>query len=457
MRKISLFFTLFVLFASMVFAGGIHQDLQAAMDSNRGDHQIIVEMEDQFDMAAIANRSRSSEAALNELFDLHAQSQSAVRELLSVNRSVSDVQYLNIVNAVTLTADNATIEQLASTPGVANIYLDETQIMISPMEISETRGTNWGLGWVKAERAHNIGAKGEGVTVFVLDTGVDLDHYMFSAGQVNEALSKSFISSEPDADDGHGHGTHCATTIAGSAGDGANVGVAPKATIVAVKVLSRSGSGSWSGVAGGVDHVAQCKADGLVTGPIVASMSLGGRDSASSNVVETAVQNAIAAGIHFAIAAGNSGPRTGTVGTPGCVPQAVTVGAHSNSGDGTIASFSSRGLAYKTKWENQGFSGDVLTKPDVSAPGVNIYAGWMGNGTRTISGTSMATPHVAGGMALVLSEYPDATPQQIKDAVTKTNMQFPSAASFKKDATYGWGRMDVGKMVDLHESGQLIK
>ena len=136
----------------------------------------------------------------------------------------------------------------------------------------------------------------------------------------------------------------------------------------------------------GVQYAAEQKVD-------IMSMSLGGRASTSGNVVETAVKNAIASGVVCVIAAGNSGPSAKTIGTPGVVLEAITVGAINSSG--TIASFSSRGVTvYNTE------------KPDIVAPGVNVPSLWKNGGTNTISGTSMATPHVAGLCALILQANP---------------------------------------------------
>ena len=236
----------------------------------------------------------------------------------------------------------------------------------------------------------------KGVIVAVVDTGIDLDHPAFAPGQILADKCKSFIAEEPTADDGNGHGTHCAGTIGSR-----DYGVAPDVSLIGVKVLSATGSGSWNSVMQGVEYAAE-HAD-------VLSMSLGGRASSSGNVVETAVKNAIANGITVVIAAGNDGPFSQTIGTPGVVSEAITVGAIDESG--SIAYFSSRGeTVYMEK------------KPDIVAPGVDVLSAWKNGGTNTISGTSMATPHVAGLVALMLGKSKGLSPEGAKNILMSTNI-----------------------------------
>ncbi|TPX59010.1 hypothetical protein PhCBS80983_g02808 [Powellomyces hirtus] len=220
---------------------------------------------------------------------------------------------------------------------------------------------------------------GEGVDAYIVDTGIFIEHPEF---QGRAKIGKTFAS---DGDkDGNGHGTHVAGTIGSK-----TYGVAKKVNLIAVKVLDGRGSGTTSDVIAGIEYVAtQAPKTGRKS---VANMSLGG---GASTTLDRAVQAAIRAGVNFAIAAGNSG-RDACLLSPARVPEAVTVAA-SDKND-RIASFSERG-----------------TCVDIIAPGVDITSTWNNGRTNTISGTSMATPHVAGVIALALAEGKFSSPAEVQ-------------------------------------------
>lgn len=271
------------------------------------------------------------------------------------------------------------------------------------------------------------GTKGEGMIVAVVDTGVDPDH---------PDLKGKVIATEDFTGegyfDGNGHGTHVAGTIAGT-GDASNskyIGVAPEAKIIGAKVLASNGSGTFSGVIAGIEWAAKQK-------PHVMNLSLGGNVAGScdgTDPASMAVDAAVDQGIIMCIAAGNAGPGSSTVGTPGCAKKVITVGASDDSDN--IAWFSSRGPTL-----------DKRVKPDIVLPGVDIIAARAKNtGMGTViddyhtqaSGTSMATPHCAGVAALLKAKYADMTPQDIKDLLMNT------AINLKLDPnTQGNGRVDV--------------
>lgn len=215
-------------------------------------------------------------------------------------------------------------------------------------------------------------ADATGLTAWVIDTGVDLDHDDLT---VDTQRSTSFVAAEPSADDGNGHGTHVAGTIAALDNDIDVVGVAAGARVVAVKVLSSAGSGTTSGVIDGVDYVAQNAAPGDV-----ANLSLGG---GTSTALDNAVKNAAANGIYFALAAGNDGEHANNS-SPARANGAniYTISAIDSNDD--FASFSNYGNP----------------PVDYAAPGVSVKSLWKNNGTNTISGTSMASPHAAGVLLL---------------------------------------------------------
>ncbi|HWO61290.1 MAG TPA: S8 family peptidase [Umezawaea sp.] len=281
---------------------------------------------------------------------------------------------------------------------------------------------------IGAPAAWDAGLTGEGVQVAVLDTGVDQTHPDL-VGQ--EVVERNF-STAADNVDRYGHGTHVASTIAGR---GAKYrGVAPGARLLDGKVLNDSGGGSESDVLRGMQWAAE-------QGARVINMSLGTTDSDTVDPVEEAV-NALSAryGTLFVVAAGNSGPGATTIGSPGSADAALTVGAVDR--DDSPAPFSSRGPRV----------GDGGIKPDITAPGVGIVAAKAANGRIgtpvepgyvSASGTSMATPHVAGAAAILAGQHPDWTGPQLKSALTASAKPTPGLTPFEQGA----GRVDVARVI----------
>ncbi|MEU8817200.1 S8 family serine peptidase [Actinoplanes sp. NPDC048796] len=274
------------------------------------------------------------------------------------------------------------------------------------------------------------GDTGQGVAVAVLDTGVDTGHPDL-AGRIAETAS--FVPGE-EVTDRHGHGTHVASTIAGTgaASDGTERGVAPGAELHVGKVLNDAGEGQDSWIIGGMEWATRTAKAKVV------SMSLGGGPSDGTDPLSEAVDRLSAeTGALFVIAAGNSGPDAQTVSAPGAADSALTVGA-SDSRD-RLAVFSSRGPRVE----------DNAPKPDLTAPGVDILAARSqyapeGEGSyQTMSGTSMATPHVAGAAALLAAAHPDWTGTRLKDALMSTSKATPwSPVEFG-----GTGRLDAAAAV----------
>ncbi|MCZ8368864.1 MAG: S8 family serine peptidase [Porphyrobacter sp.] len=220
----------------------------------------------------------------------------------------------------------------------------------------------WGIA-----RVRGGGANGTFATAWVIDSGVQLDHPDLS---VDTARSRSFIT-DTSPSDGNGHGTHVAGTIAAINNTIGVIGVAPGATVVAVRVLDRRGSGSNSGVIAGVDYVAAKGRPGDV-----ANMSLGGGASAA---LDTAVVNAAATGVRFTIAAGNSSANAAN----------YSPARANGTNIYTVSSF-----AKGDNWSS--FSNFGNPPVDYAEPGTSIKSTWIGSGYNTISGTSMAAPHLAG-------------------------------------------------------------
>ncbi|MGY2079448.1 S8 family peptidase [Modestobacter sp. SYSU DS0657] len=284
----------------------------------------------------------------------------------------------------------AVADRLATLPGVAGVERD------APVELSATQSSaTWGLDRTDQRSlplngSYGYAATGAGVTAYVIDTGIRLTHGDFGG----RAVSGFDAVDGGSADDCNGHGTHVAGTVGGTAH-----GVAKGVQLVAVRVLDCAGSGSNAGVIAGIDWVTAHHRPGQ---PAVANMSLGG---GTSTALDNAVARSIADGVTYAVAAGNGNaqgvPQNACYTSPARVAGALTVGATDRTD--APASFSNYG-----------------TCVDLFAPGVGITSTWhTGNtATSTISGTSMATPHVAGVAALYLQGNPAASPAAVGSAIT---------------------------------------
>ncbi len=328
---------------------------------------------------------------------------------------------LSSVDAVALEVDKANTGQLwqalLQQRGEGTLLLDR----VVTANLAES------VAQVKAPQAWAGGLDGGGVRVAVLDTGYDSAHPDLAGKVVEE---KSFIPYETDLVDRHGHGTHVASTIAGSgaASGGAEKGVAPGAGLVVGKVLDRSGMSYGSSVLAGMEWAAT-RAD-------VVNMSLGGPPPIDTKdlLAEAVTRLTAETGTLFVVAAGNSGPNINSVSSPGVAPEALTVGAV-DSAD-TVAGFSGRGP-----------TDTGAVKPEITAPGVAITAARSATGTHgtpvdqyysAMSGTSMATPHVAGAAAILAQQHPDWSAAALKSALIASTEDTGAPVNDQ-----GAGRLDV--------------
>ncbi|MDN3612208.1 S8 family peptidase [Vibrio ostreicida] len=269
-------------------------------------------------------------------------------------------------------------------------FIEQDKIItLDPVLSTDANQSNavWGLDRIDQRNlplnnSYNYNYDGTGVTAYVIDTGVTNTHVEFGGRSTS---GYDFVDNDSDASDCNGHGTHVAGTIGG-----AQYGVAKNVNIVGVRVLSCSGSGSTSGVIGGVDWVAA-----NASGPSVANMSLGG---GVSTALDRAVASAVQSGVSFTLAAGNSNADACNS-SPAREATGVTVGSTTSSD--SRSSFSNWGSCV-----------------DVFAPGSSIKSAWYDGGYRTISGTSMAAPHVAGVAALYLQENNALSPAQVSTLIS---------------------------------------
>jgi subtilisin family serine protease len=281
------------------------------------------------------------------------------------------------------------------------------------------RPSQWSLDDLAVETLWSLGT-GTGIDVAVVDTGVHRPHVDLN-GRVCAGVA--FLGSTGQAllgqgeTDGNGHGTHVAGTIAAAANDGTGVaGVAPSTRILPVKVLGDNGSGSSSDVARGITWAVD-------NGAEIINLSLGG---SFSSAVATAVAYAEAEGVLVVAAAGNDGP-TGSPNYPAALADALAVASYDEGG--AVSSFSTRG-----------------SYVDVAAPGADILSTFKSGGWVFMSGTSMATPHVAGVAALLLANEPGLTPAQVRQRFESTAVDAGTAG---RDPSYGWGRIDAPAVLGL--------
>jgi len=272
----------------------------------------------------------------------------------------------------------------------------------------------WGLARISHRDQLSLGSynkyiysddAGEGVDVYVIDTGTNIDHVDFEG---RAKWGKTIPSGDAD-EDGNGHGTHCSGTIAGK-----KYGVAKKANIYAIKVLRSNGSGSMSDVVKGVEFAVDSHTSSVAAAKAgkkkgfkgsAANMSLGG---GKSPTLDMAVNAAVDAGIHFAVAAGNDNADACNY-SPAAADKPITVGA-------------------STAFDERAYFSNFGKCTDIFAPGLNIQSTWIGSkyATNTISGTSMASPHIAGLLAYMISLQPakdsayavaDITPKKLKESL----------------------------------------
>lgn len=294
--------------------------------------------------------------------------------------------YVKALNGYAIHADLAAAQRFAADPAVDFVAQNRT----FHIDATQSDPPSWGLDRIDQKtlplnaRYTYPDSAGQGVTAYIIDTGVRITHQDFGG---RASYGYDAVDNDNIAQDGNGHGTHVAGTVAGT-----SYGVAKKAKVVAVRVLDNSGTGTTDQVVAGVDWVAQHH-----SGPSVANMSLGG---GADDALDTAVRNTIASGVTFAVAAGNSSDDASNY-SPARVSEALTVGATTSTDA-------------RATYSNYG---PVL---DLFAPGSSITSLWNSSdtATNTLSGTSMATPHVTGAAALYLADHPTATPAQVATALT---------------------------------------
>jgi bacillopeptidase F len=386
-------------------------------------------------IGASTDRSR----VIRAMMDRCDRAASAVDRALSEHGiRVDTVERLWAINAMIVRGSGRALLDLARLPEVEAVLPDRPR-RLPPVRGRAARGREdaytYGLRKMDVDKVHaQLALFGDGVVVGHLDTGIDPEHADLK-GKVL-AFRNFVVQGGGDAGapvDDHGHGTHTAGTIAGGNTSGTAIGVAPKARLVVGKIFTGSGSSTDAAILAGMNWIAD--PDGnpdTADAPVVCSNSWGGSPGSeeSEKPYWEMVRTWVRLGIFPCFAAGNEGPGVSSMGTPGGYPHAFSVGA--TDGADAIANFSSRG---PITW-----SGTAYTKPEVSAPGVDVYSAKPGGGYQMMDGTSMATPHAAGLIALIYGVHPGWTIEQVSRLLqeTATDLGPPGV-----DNTFGTGRLNA--------------
>jgi len=322
------------------------------------------------------------------------------------------------------------IEELATLPFITRIEYNEK------VYATLSTATNY-FGTAKASTDFSVTGDRDGsvsyskndVVIAVIDTGIDINHVDLNNGKV--IAWKDYVLGQTTPYDDNGHGTHVSSIAAGE-GEANSLykGVATGTALVGLKVLDSNGSGTMDNVTAAIDWAVLNKD---LYGIKILNLSLGTSGSSDgTDATSVAVNNAVNSGLVVVVAAGNAGPATYTIGSPGAAENAITVAAMSDIGEKGFS------LAY---FSSRGYTADGRIKPDIAAPGYYITAAQANTGTGyiTYSGTSMATPFVSGTVALMLDANPNLLPLDVKNILYGTAQDWGPAG---KDIDYGYGKLD---------------
>lgn len=336
-------------------------------------------------------------------------------------------EYRDAFNGVSARVPKSSLEAIARLPYVKKVHPDRTVEALIATSVPIVGAPQvW----------ERLGARGKGVVVAIVDSGIDYRHYTLGGGLgpgFKVAGGYDFADLDDDPMDEFGHGTHVAGVLAGDTAP--LIGVAPQATLLAYKVLGKDGRGLDSSIIAAIDRGIDPNGDGDRSDRVdVMNLSLGRLTWGDADPLVQAVERAVAAGIVVVVAAGNSGGPF-EIHTPAIAPSVITVG--STDMKDAVASFTSRGPV----------PGTWAFKPDVAAPGQGVLSAKVG-GNRTVgTGTSVSAPHVAGVAALIRELHPTWTPEEVKSAIVSTAKPLFTNEKLRAIGA-GGGRVDAPRAVE---------
>ncbi|MEO0095401.1 MAG: S8 family serine peptidase [candidate division WOR-3 bacterium] len=428
--------------------GKLTEELTQRIEKASLEEQIscIVIMKEQYPYDAM--ESYPIPERIRKYREIAQRSQQSVIDWLGLIPGARIHQRYWVLNGFHLEASPEVILTIAQRDDVAWITYNSEVRLIEPVKSAEQlsgRPIEWNILRVMADSCWNAGFTGQGVIIGLTDTGVDYNHPALAGKWAGHWHVAQGLPPSTTPYDDHGHGTHCMGTILGGDGFGPfteDIGVAPDARFVASKVLSSSGSGTWAQVIEGLQWIADLKA----TVDIKAVSNSWGGGNATDTTVFPVCRTLLSVDILPIFANGNSGPSAGSVRIPGAYSNVIGVGATTNAGD-TVASFSSRGpspnqVPYNdpNTWLRSDWN---FIKPNISAPGAAVRSCIPNNQYATWDGTSMATPHVAGAVAIMCQKNPTLPPRTLYSILVDNVDRLPGVTY--PNNNYGWGRLNVWK------------
>ena len=427
--------------------GKITPDLATILDQTAPDQMItvIVHMNTEYPYAQIEGMNYMDKCQVFK--DVAFASQQAVVEYLRSlppSQAVMGGQFW-IFNGFHVQATPEVIRTLAGRDDIWFICNNATvQLDYNPGEDADPpRTPEWNISKICADSCWNAGFNGAGIILGHIDTGVLTTH----AALTGKWLSPYWVdgvNGQSSPYDDHGHGTHTMGTICGGDGPGSfvdDVGVAYGARFIPTKAFNSGGSGTDASIDTCMQYLANLKAGGV---DIRAIGNSWGNGDGSYIHWWTIVLNWKTIGVLPVFSNGNAGPGAGTVGSPGSYPMSIGIGS-TNSSD-AISGFSSRGPAPSSAPFNDPqywyYSSWNYLKPDVSAPGENVRSSYNNGGYTSMSGTSMASPHVTGGTAVLLQKNANLTVTELYD-LYRNYCDQPSGGAPYPNMNYGWGRINL--------------
>ena len=365
----------------------------------------------------------------NEILSLHRRAKVDILKLLELeSNDLFMKDFLTLINGIMV--KNIPVEmfsKIINLPYVDKIF-PNSKIRISLDSSIPLIGAD--LAW-NFQDCFERNVTGEGVSIAIMDTGVDYEHTDLKDNYIG---GYDFVNDDDDPFDDNGHGTHCAGILAGSGG-ASNfrfVGVAPDVDLYVYKVINSQGIGYSSWLIEGMERAIDPNCDGDFSDHVdIISISAGDSSGNPSDPLSLAANNAVDIGVVVVASAGNEGPAYDTIISPGCAKRVICVGATDKND--RIANFSSRGSNYYE-----------FVKPFIVAPGVEIISSWPGDNYMILSGTSMACPHVAGTVALLLQMHPNWNPDEIEIVLRKNTIDLDY-----NQKTQGYGRLSAINVVNM--------